>query len=70
MNVNATPQLTAGGDAHAGGKMTLAGAGFTNQQGRFSAFEIAVLGQGAEAAAGARTLSKRRSRSFGNWMLQ
>jgi hypothetical protein len=38
MNVNVAPPLTAGGDGHAGGKMTLAGAGFTNQQDRFGAF--------------------------------
>jgi hypothetical protein len=33
-----------GGDGEAGGKMTLAGAGFTHQQNWFGALQIAALG--------------------------
>jgi hypothetical protein len=43
------PPLTAGGDSQAGGKMTFSGAWFTNQQDWFGAFEIAALGQSADA---------------------
>jgi hypothetical protein len=44
--------LTAGSDRQAGGKMTLAGAGISNQQDRLGTFEIAAFGQGADAGGG------------------
>ncbi len=44
-----SPPLTTGGDSQAGGKMTLAGAGVTDQQDWLGAFEIAAFGQGADA---------------------
>jgi hypothetical protein len=53
LNANVAPQLTAGGDGHAGGKILLLAPGSPTKN-RFGAFEIAVLGPGAEAAAGAR----------------
>jgi hypothetical protein len=49
--------------------MTLADAGFTNQQNRFGAFEIAVVGQGAGAAGGVRA-AKAPISILGNWMLR
>src|ERR1039458_7436515 len=44
--------LTARSDSQAGGKMTLACAGVTNQQDGLGTFEIAALGQGADAGGG------------------
>jgi len=44
--------LTAGGDRQAGGKMTLACAGISNQQDRLGAFEVAAFGQSADAGGG------------------
>jgi hypothetical protein len=43
------PPLAAGSDGKAGGKMTLAGAGFTHHQDWCGAFQIASLGQSADA---------------------
>ena len=44
-----SPSLAAGSDGKASGKMTLAGARFAHHQDWFGAFEIASLGQSADA---------------------
>ena len=44
-----SPTLTAGSDSQAGGKMTLAGTGISDQKDRLGTFEIAAFGQGPDA---------------------
>jgi hypothetical protein len=54
------------GGGQAGGKMTLAGAGVTDQQDRLGAFEIAAFGQGADAGSrDVRRLREGRQRDSG-----